>query len=109
MTTNFSDNILNDIVSPEYPVDPLELLGERNFNNPRVIPREEIGSPVQEFFRDKSIFLTGVTGFVGCVLLEKLLRSCPHIKRIFLLIREKKGKSSQERLEEIFDDRVTLL
>lgn len=31
-------------------------------------------SPVSEFFANKTIFLTGPTGFLGHLLLEKLLR-----------------------------------
>lgn len=53
---------------------------------------------VQEFYRDKAVLITGVTGFLGKILLEKLLRSCPGIRRIFLLIRPRKGCKSKERL-----------
>ena len=38
-------------------------------------------------YAGKSIFITGVTGFVGKVVLEKLLRSVPKVERIYLLIR----------------------
>lgn len=34
-------------------------------------------------------------------LVEKLLRSCKDIRRIYLLIREKRGKSPKERLAEL--------
>lgn len=40
-----------------------------------------------EAFRNKSVLITGTTGFVGKVILEKLLRSVPTIGRIYLLIR----------------------
>lgn len=97
---------IKDIVNSKYYVDPLELLGERSFNEPREISESEIGTPIQEFFRDGVIFLTGGTGFMGKVLLEKLLRTCPHIKHIYLLIRSKKGKNVEQRMEDIFEDRV---
>ncbi|KAL4225214.1 Fatty acyl-CoA reductase 2 [Mactra antiquata] len=61
---------------------------------------------VPEFYADRGLFITGATGFLGKVLLEKLLRSCPDIKSYYLLIRPKKGKESQERLEEIFDSKL---
>jgi FlaA1/EpsC-like NDP-sugar epimerase len=35
----------------------------------------------------RSIFITGATGFVGKVLVEKLLRSCPDIAKIYILVR----------------------
>lgn len=40
-------------------------------------------------------------GFMGKVLIEKLLRSCPEINRVFILFRAKRSKSVQERLEEL--------
>ncbi|VVC44679.1 Hypothetical protein CINCED_3A006734 [Cinara cedri] len=97
---------IKDIVNSKYYLDPLELLGERSFNEPREVDESEIGTPIQEFFRDAVILLTGGTGFMGKVLLEKLLRSCPHIKHIYLLIRSKKGKNVDQRLEDIFEDRL---
>ncbi|CAH2008937.1 unnamed protein product [Acanthoscelides obtectus] len=56
---------------------------------------------VCEYFAGKHIFITGGSGFVGKVLIEKLLRSCPGIEKIYMLIRPKKGKDIQERLEAI--------
>jgi len=56
---------------------------------------------IENFYRGKSIFLTGVTGFVGNVLLEKLLRSCPDLNMIYVLIRERKGQSAEDRLQEV--------
>ncbi|XP_012256162.2 putative fatty acyl-CoA reductase CG5065 [Athalia rosae] len=53
------------------------------------------------FYAGRSIFITGGTGFMGKVLIEKLLRSCPDIEEIFLLMRAKKGTSIDERLSQI--------
>lgn len=97
---------IKDIVNSKYYLDPLELLGERSFNEPREVPESEIGTPIQEFFRDATVFLTGGTGFMGKALVEKLLRTCPHIKHIYLLIRSKKGKNVEQRLDDIFEDRL---
>lgn len=56
---------------------------------------------IRNFYNGKSIFLTGGSGFIGKVLIEKLLYSCPEIERIYLLIRPSRdGKSPQQRLEE---------
>lgn len=38
---------------------------------------------------------------MGKVLIEKLLRSCPDLNTIFVLIREKKSKSAQERVQQM--------
>lgn len=58
---------------------------------------------IPEFFADQEIFITGGSGFMGKVLVEKLLRSCPDIKTIFLLIRPKKGMSIEERLKKLLE------
>ncbi|GAB1866560.1 Fatty acyl-CoA reductase [Camponotus japonicus] len=61
-------------------------------------------SPIQEFYYGQSIFITGGTGFMGKLLIEKLLRTCPGVASIYLLVRPKKGKDVHQRTEEIFDD-----
>jgi thioester reductase-like protein len=53
------------------------------------------------------VLVTGETGFMGKVLMEKLLRSCPHFKNIYLLVRSKKGKNVDSRIEELFNDPVS--
>lgn len=62
---------------------------------------------VLEYYANKSIFITGASGFIGKVLIEKLLRCCPGIKAIYLLMREKKGVSPQERLDQLTSSQVS--
>ncbi|XP_046616980.1 putative fatty acyl-CoA reductase CG5065 isoform X1 [Neodiprion virginianus] len=56
-------------------------------------------SEIARWYRGKTVFITGATGFMGKVLLEKLLRSCPEIGPIYILVREKKDVLSHERVE----------
>ncbi|CAI5763444.1 Fatty acyl-CoA reductase [Podarcis lilfordi] len=56
---------------------------------------------IPEYYEGKNVLLTGATGFMGKVLLEKLLRSCPKVKTVYVLVRHKAGKNSQERVEEM--------
>lgn len=63
-------------------------------------------TPIQQFYSNSKILITGATGFFGKILLEKLLRSCPDISTIYILIRQKKGKDSKTRAKEILDDVV---
>lgn len=58
-------------------------------------------SKIQEYFADKTVLITGATGFLGKALVEKMLRSLPELRRIYLLIRPKgrgaRLKSAQHR------------
>ncbi|CAG5007022.1 unnamed protein product [Parnassius apollo] len=56
---------------------------------------------VREFYNGKNVLLTGGTGFMGKVLIEKLLYSIPDIGLIYVLIRPKRGMSVKQRLEEM--------
>ncbi len=71
------------------------------------MPSYEITSEIIEFYRDKSIFITGATGFLGKALIEKLLRSCYHLNKIYVLVRGKKGKTPTERADEITNCKVS--
>ncbi|KAG8232991.1 hypothetical protein J437_LFUL013655 [Ladona fulva] len=64
------------------------------------------GGPIRGFFRDRCILVTGATGFMGKVLVEKLLRSCPEIRTIYLLVRPKRGNDVRTRLEELLNASV---
>lgn len=103
------DDIMQDIVTDEFPEDPLELLGENGFDDPAAVEATDglPGSDVQEFYRDATVFITGGTGFMGKTLMEKLSRTCPNIRHIYLLIRNKKGVAIGDRMDAIFEDRVS--
>lgn len=58
-------------------------------------------SRIQEWYVGKTIFITGGTGFMGKVLVEKILRSLPDVKKVILLIRPKRGVDPMQRLENI--------
>ncbi|XP_050452817.1 putative fatty acyl-CoA reductase CG5065 isoform X1 [Cataglyphis hispanica] len=64
------------------------------------------GSSIDTFFAETVILVTGATGFLGKALLEKLLRSCPRVATIFVLIRPKKNQSIEERFKELLENPV---
>ncbi|XP_011067886.1 PREDICTED: putative fatty acyl-CoA reductase CG5065 [Acromyrmex echinatior] len=61
-------------------------------------------TPIQNFYARQTILITGGTGFLGKMLIEKLLRSCPDISTIYLMIRSQKDKCPKNRLDEMLEN-----
>lgn len=55
-----------------------------------------------EWYKGRSVFITGATGFMGKVLMEKLLYSYPDIKTIYILIRSKRGRTAEQRIDDMW-------
>ncbi|XP_015602023.1 putative fatty acyl-CoA reductase CG5065 [Cephus cinctus] len=58
-------------------------------------------SSIKELMTDSCVLLTGVTGFVGGSLLERILCLTPGPEKIFVLVRKKQGVDPQDRLKTI--------
>jgi fatty acyl-CoA reductase len=67
------------------------------------------GSSIADFYAGRSIFITGATGFMGKVLVEKLLRSCPGVKCLYLLMRPTATKDIECRRLELVNNPVSHL
>ena len=65
-----------------------------------------MSTSIGDYYAEKCVLITGATGFVGKLLIEKLLSSCDRISKIYCLIREKNGHSAEERLNEITSCKV---
>ncbi|XP_050493518.1 fatty acyl-CoA reductase 1-like isoform X9 [Bombus huntii] len=61
---------------------------------------------LEEFYSGSGILVTGATGFVGKGLLEKLIRMCPRIAAIFILIRPKTNETIEQRFKKLTDDPI---
>lgn len=61
---------------------------------------DTVDSPVGRMFEGRSVFITGASGFIGRVLLEKLLSTYSGIKRIYILLRSKKNQKPHDRLHQ---------
>jgi fatty acyl-CoA reductase len=53
---------------------------------------------IRDFYANKAVFLTGTTGFIGKVVLEKFISSLPEVRKIYVLVRPKKGTTALDRV-----------
>lgn len=57
-------------------------------------------SKIQEYFTERTVLVTGATGFLGKAIVEKILRSLPDLRRLYLLIRpQQRGNRTTTALE----------
>ncbi|KAM3955485.1 fatty acyl-CoA reductase 1-like [Aphomia sociella] len=61
---------------------------------------------IPRFYAGRHVFITGATGFMGKVLVERLLTTCPDVGRLFLLMRESKNLNTEERLRQLKESPV---
>ncbi|XP_072050200.1 fatty acyl-CoA reductase 1-like [Amphiura filiformis] len=76
--------------------------------SPNPLSMDHAAKPdIPESFAGRSVLITGATGFIGKVLVEKILRCCPDVKKLYLLIRPgKRGDSIQKRLQQITNTKL---
>ncbi|XP_010454504.1 PREDICTED: putative fatty acyl-CoA reductase 7 isoform X1 [Camelina sativa] len=56
-----------------------------------------------QFLENKTILVTGASGFLAKVLVERILRLQPNVKKLYLLVRASDKKSAEQRLyKEVF-------
>jgi fatty acyl-CoA reductase len=59
---------------------------------------------VVESFAHKRVLITGVTGFLGKAILEKILRETPDVSKVYVLVRSSARLSAHERcMADVFD------
>lgn len=54
---------------------------------------------IKSFFAHKNVFVTGGTGFLGCVLIESILSTSPNVGNIYVLVRDKYGSNANTRIQ----------
>ncbi|OVA18798.1 Male sterility [Macleaya cordata] len=57
------------------------------------------GIGIVRFLKGKQLLITGATGFLGKVLIEKILRTVPDVGKIYVMIKAKSKEAAVERLK----------
>ncbi len=73
---------------------------------PKASIQEDASLTPQQFsvckaFAGRTVLLTGVTGLVGSLVLEQLLRTCPDISKIYVIVRQKHGITGLDRVQQM--------
>jgi alcohol-forming fatty acyl-CoA reductase len=63
-------------------------------------------SPLEAFYSNSTVLISGGNGFLGKVLVEKLLR-CFDVAKIYLLMRVKHGEDVEQRMKKFLNDAVS--
>lgn len=61
---------------------------------------------IRNFFKFQNVFITGGTGFLGKAVIEKILRGCPGVGTVYLLIRDKPGVRVEKRFQDFCNNEV---
>ncbi|RVE49009.1 hypothetical protein evm_006367 [Chilo suppressalis] len=59
-------------------------------------------SEVNEWYRGRKVLVTGASGLMGKVLIEKLLYSVPDVTCVYAVVRSKRGKTPEARIEDMW-------
>ncbi|KAK9841845.1 hypothetical protein WJX81_007051, partial [Elliptochloris bilobata] len=56
---------------------------------------------VRRAFSNSTVLITGATGYLGSLVMEQLLRLVPDVKRIYVIVRGKRGLSGDARIDRL--------
>lgn len=54
-------------------------------------------------FSGSTVLLTGATGFLGTLVLDRLFAACPDVRRVYVVIRSRRGVFPTDRLKRLLD------
>lgn len=63
---------------------------------------------VGEFYANKTVFITGGTGFLGTVMIEAILSASPDVGTIYVLVRDKYGSNASTRINRMMKKAVRI-
>jgi fatty acyl-CoA reductase len=65
-----------------------------------------MSSEISQYLSKQNIFLTGVTGFLGKVMLWKILKEAGETVKVYVLVRSSKDGNARKRVDDIFSCQI---
>lgn len=62
---------------------------------------------IKDYYAGSTVLVTGGSGFLGKAIIEKLLRTCKEVDKVYALLRSKRGIVSEDRLEKLKNSEVS--
>nr|QGV11530.1 truncated FAR10 [Tetrastichus brontispae] len=85
----------------------VDAIYQRMRDDTEAVAEEATGeSEVAKFYAGLSVLLTGATDLLGKCVLEKLLRDCSELDKVYVLVRVKRGQDFQDRCNKLFADSI---
>ncbi|KAD3337127.1 hypothetical protein R6Q59_027791 [Mikania micrantha] len=89
----------NLVLAPNGNVNDQDLVTYNGAQNGSVMNVNGDGIGIVNILRGKRLFVTGATGFLGKVFIEKMLRTVPDVGKIYILIKAKNKDAAMDRLK----------
>ncbi|KAK1426223.1 hypothetical protein QVD17_14892 [Tagetes erecta] len=87
------------VLAPNGNVNGQELVSYNGAQNGSVMGVNGDGIGIVNVLKGKKFFVTGATGFLGKVFIEKILRTVPDVGKIYILVKAKNMDAAMERLK----------
>ncbi|KAJ0982272.1 hypothetical protein J5N97_010527 [Dioscorea zingiberensis] len=94
---NANENVSN--VKAQDDVNMIDLMSCNGTKSNSALVGIEEGLGITSFLKGKQFLITGATGFLAKVLIEKILRTMPDVGKIYVLIKAKDKETAMKRLK----------
>ncbi|KAL8214382.1 hypothetical protein R6Q57_003831 [Mikania cordata] len=89
----------NLVLAPNGNVNDQDLVTYNGAQNGSVMNVNGDGIGIVHILKGKRLFVTGATGFLGKVFIEKMLRTVPDVGKIYILIKAKNKDAAMDRVK----------
>lgn len=102
-SNGFSPSSEIEVVDQTELIDRKTEINNREQMAPTMISKSQ-AQKLEKFYTNKTVLMTGVTGFIGKVCLVKLMHSLKSCRQVYVMLRPKKGMTPQQRFNKLISE-----